>query len=116
MEGGSVDHALVLLTGGRPDIADFHEHRLLTDDRGMWARLAKVDAPPQTSDANVWRFPPRALPTETKVESGTSQSKSGIFVNLSNSGEHAERCICAVSERTWHMEGSQGQSMALVGA
>ena len=29
---------------------------------------------------------PRALPTETKVESGTSQSKSGTFLNLSNSG------------------------------
>jgi len=29
----------------------------------------------------------RALPTETKVESGTSQSKSGISVDLSNSGE-----------------------------
>ena len=28
----------------------------------------------------------RALPTETKVESGTSQSKSGTSVNLSNSG------------------------------
>ena len=28
-----------------------------------------------------------ALPTETKVESGTSQSKSGTSVNLSNSGD-----------------------------
>ena len=28
----------------------------------------------------------RALPTETKVESGTSESKSGTSVNLSNSG------------------------------
>ena len=28
----------------------------------------------------------RALPAETKVESGTSQSKSGTSVNLSNSG------------------------------
>jgi len=28
----------------------------------------------------------RALPTETKVESGTSQSKSGTSVNLSNKG------------------------------
>ena len=28
----------------------------------------------------------RCLPTETKVESGTSQSKSGTSVNLSNSG------------------------------
>ena len=27
------------------------------------------------------------LPTETKVESGTSQSKSGTSVNLSNNGE-----------------------------
>ena len=31
--------------------------------------------------------PRRALPTETKVESGTSQSKSGICVNLGNSGD-----------------------------
>ena len=29
---------------------------------------------------------PQALPTETKVESRTSQSKSGTSVNLSNSG------------------------------
>jgi len=28
----------------------------------------------------------RALPTETKVESGTSQSKSGTYVDSSNSG------------------------------
>ena len=33
------------------------------------------------------RSPPRALPTETKVESGTSQSKSGTSVNLRNSGD-----------------------------
>ena len=32
------------------------------------------------------RSPPRALSTETNVERGTSQSKSGISVNLSNSG------------------------------
>ena len=31
--------------------------------------------------------PQRELPTETKVESGTSQSKSGTSVNLSNSGK-----------------------------
>ena len=31
--------------------------------------------------------PARALPTETQVESGTSQSKSGTSVNLSNSGK-----------------------------
>ena len=36
--------------------------------------------------ASRLRSPPRALPTETKVESGTSQSKSGTSVNLSNSG------------------------------
>jgi len=29
------------------------------------------------------------LPTETKVESGTSQSKSGTYVNLRNSGKRA---------------------------
>ena len=31
--------------------------------------------------------PPRALPTETKVESEKSQSKSGTSADLSNSGE-----------------------------
>ena len=31
-------------------------------------------------------IPQRALPTETKVESGTSQSKSETSVNFSNSG------------------------------
>ena len=31
------------------------------------------------------RFP--LLPTETKVESGTSQSKSGASLNVSNSGK-----------------------------
>ena len=32
---------------------------------------------------------PRVLPTETKFEIGTSQSKSGTSVNLSNSGDLA---------------------------
>ena len=35
-------------------------------------------------------IPFRALPTETKVESGTSQSKSGTSVNLSNSGNPSD--------------------------
>ena len=34
----------------------------------------------------------RALPTETKVESGTAQIKSGTSVNLSNSGELQAGC------------------------
>jgi len=43
------------------------------------------------------RSPPRALPIETKVEDGTSQSKSGTSVNVSNSGfrsqvDAAPRC------------------------
>ena len=33
----------------------------------------------------------RALPTETKDESGTSQSKSGTSVNLSTSGDSEEQ-------------------------
>jgi len=33
------------------------------------------------------RSPERALPTETNVESGTSQSKSGTSVNFSSSGD-----------------------------
>jgi len=32
------------------------------------------------------RSPQRVLPTETKVESGRSHSKSGTYVNLRNSG------------------------------
>ena len=35
------------------------------------------------------RIPQRALPTETKVESGTFQSKAGTSVNLSNSGQRS---------------------------
>ena len=31
------------------------------------------------------------MPTETKVESGTSQSKSGTSVNLSNSGVYIRK-------------------------
>ena len=38
------------------------------------------------ASAQPTRINPRALPTETKVESGTSQSKSGTSVKLSNSG------------------------------
>ena len=41
--------------------------------------------------------PPRALPTETKIESEPSQSKSGTSVNLSKSGD-LERRAPAVSE------------------
>jgi len=43
------------------------------------------------------RSPQRALPTETKVESGTSQRKSGISVNLSNSGDPL--CVHGISYR-----------------
>ena len=35
----------------------------------------------------------RALPTETKVESGTSQSKSGTSVNLSNNGKRGTQTL-----------------------
>ena len=37
----------------------------------------------------TWKHFQRALPTETKVESGTSQSKSATSIKLSNSGERA---------------------------
>ena len=40
---------------------------------------------PETGLGFTWF--PRALPTETKVESGTSQSKNGTVINLGNSGE-----------------------------
>ena len=42
----------------------------------------------------------RALPTKTKVESGTSQSKSGTSVNLSNSG-------ISLSPQAWWVHPSQ---------
>ena len=50
------------------------------------------------------RSPKRALPTETKVESGTSQSKGGISVNLSNSRDlvHGGHMRVRESERTPH--------------
>ena len=35
------------------------------------------------------RSPPRALPAESKVESGMFQSKSGASINSSNSGDRA---------------------------
>ena len=43
----------------------------------------------------------RALPTETKVERGMSQSKSGAYIKLSNSGK-LKRCIqtfCGLENR-----------------
>ena len=43
------------------------------------------------STACSLRNPQRALPTEAKVESGTSQCKSGTSVNLSNSGKRLAR-------------------------
>ena len=58
----------------------------------------------------VVRFPlllARALPTETQVESGTSQSKSGTSVNLSNSGftVAAGEGVCLVRQ----LQRSRGQ-------
>jgi hypothetical protein len=41
----------------------------------------------------------RALPTETNVENGTSQSKSGTSVNLSKSGGHGEHPGVALCSR-----------------
>jgi hypothetical protein len=47
----------------------------------------KAHGPSTTSDESEEEEEvPFALPTETKVESGTSQSKSGTSVNLSNGG------------------------------
>ena len=70
------------LRGGR----DFRGH--LLDDSTPY-NLSE----PKVSDlelselkvSNLKLSEPRALPTETKVESGTSQSKSGTSVNLGNS-------------------------------
>jgi len=45
------------------------------------------------SEAGLCQTRVRALPTETKVESGTSQSKSGTSVDFSNSGTpHGDTC------------------------
>ena len=46
--------------------------------RPCWQDLSPFDS---------LRSPPRAQPTETKVESGTSHSKSGTSANFSNSGD-----------------------------
>ena len=45
----------------------------------------------------------RALPTETKVESGTYESKSGTSVNLGNSGLPGRGAWSGILERvTWN--------------
>ena len=52
--------------------------------QGLLSRdLARVD---ENCPFGSLRSPQRALPTGTKVESGTSQSKSGTSVNLGNGG------------------------------
>jgi len=50
----------------------------------------------------------RTLPTETKVESGTSQSKSGTSVNLSNSGDLAPRRSHTLTSRLMVFDLSRG--------
>ena len=49
--------------------------------------------PTYTYTARVGKTNSLSLPTETKVESGTSQSKYGTYLNLSNSGYFPERGI-----------------------
>ena len=45
-----------------------------------------------TSDCLICAIPQRALPTETKLESRTSESKSGTSVHLSNSSYSRDVC------------------------
>ena len=59
-----------------------------------------VYTPLHSVSANI---PFRALPTETKVESGTSQSKSGTSDNLSNSGNRADVIYCRFVPRRVHI-------------
>ena len=55
------------------------------------ARIDRLFSSSQAGSAvstrQLWGGSMRALPTETHVESGTSQSKSGTSVNLSSSGK-----------------------------
>jgi len=63
---------------------------LLEWSKGHWSHSMASDPDSRRSISVQRGFPlllERALPTETNVESGTSQSKSGTSVNLSNSGE-----------------------------
>ena len=46
----------------------------------------------------------RALPAETKVESGTSQNKSGTYVNLSNSGDPLRGWFTGIRAWVWRRE------------
>jgi len=59
-------------------------------DSGLTLALCLKRRPPHSGEGGSGR----ALPTETNVESGTSQSKSGTSVNLSNSGELAVTVLC----------------------
>ena len=51
------------------------------------------------------RSPQRALPTETNVENVTFQSKSGTYVNLSNSGLRSRVWGC-VPDRSYALLGT----------
>ena len=78
--------------------------------------VPKTRAPKQPCDFLVltcyfWGYgsrTSRALPTETKVESGTSQSKSGISINFSNS-ENPKTAVPGAAHRRAKGTGSPGQ-------
>ena len=53
------------------------------DHEGIRIRIARVG---EKCPLGSLRIPQRALPTETQLERGMYQSKSGNSVNLSNSG------------------------------
>ena len=79
--------------GGVPAVGQSREHHV---DRAA-VHIPSSDRPRGRTLAGDQSFhlpseiPFRALPTETQVESGTSQSKSGTSVNLSNDGESIVR-------------------------
>jgi len=58
--------------------------------RGPWRLHEGLGRVGENCPFGASRSPQRALPAETKVESGTSRSKSKTSVNLSNSGEQCE--------------------------
>ena len=66
-----------------PDAGVFDVHRFPPIRQGNVCVSAS-----STGNACVPHHSLRALPAKTKVESGTTQSESGTFVHLENSGKH----------------------------
>jgi len=77
---------------GRRGYRDPRERRVSAHPTGLSAEVTGgVRAERGLAFPNRDWSNPTFLPTETKVESGTSQSKSGTSVNLSNSGNPTKK-------------------------